>query len=71
MSTYFSLRREPSSSADSFERFRSRVRSLISACVNVTGLLLFSSGLYKSSPATNQVTMFGIRANLCLHPAQE
>ena len=48
---HFCFRREPSSWADSFERFRSRVKSLRSACVKGSGWSS-SSGLYASSPAT-------------------
>ena len=47
----FSLRCEPSSWTDSFERFRSRVKSLSSVCVKGSGWSS-SSNFYTSSPAT-------------------
>ena len=52
----FSLTHEPSSWADSFESFWSRVRSLSSACVKGTGWSS-SSGLYASFPATPVISL--------------
>ena len=53
----FSLRCEPSSWADSFERFRFYVRLLSSACVKVTGWSS-STGLYVSSQAKTVMSLY-------------
>ena len=56
---YFSLRRESSRWADSFERFRARDRSLSSAWVKGIGWL-FSSGLYASFPTTTVMSLCSV-----------